>query len=247
MLRPPLEVRRAGPEDVPDLLLLWATAREELPWHTRTLLTSDPETLGSRLRQVLAEESLDVLLARWEGRPAGYVVLRSAPLAPLFDLGTVHIEHLFVAPEERRRGVARALVTAAACLAERRGLDHVVCNVGPAARDAHRFLARLGFSPLTFQRVVATSTLRRRLIGQGRRPALEDLLSRRRSLRARGRIPAPAEACCDMVDPVIPRPAPAAPDLTCRAGDHPPPTPPGGQDGAVGLGAAEGGSPLRSR
>ncbi len=49
----------------------------------------------------------------------------------------------------------------------------------------HRFLARLGFTPLVLRRVVATSTLRRRLAGESKRSALEDLLSRRRSLRAR--------------------------------------------------------------
>ena len=53
------------------------------------------------------------------------------------------------------------------------------------ALEVHRFLARLGFTPLVLRRVVNTATLRRRLAGESKRSALEDLLSRRRSLRAR--------------------------------------------------------------
>jgi ribosomal protein S18 acetylase RimI-like enzyme len=189
VLRPLLEVRRAEVQDVDDLLQLWSEARQELTWHTRALLSVDPVTLRARLVGVIDREDVVVLVARVEGRPAGYLLARSDVLASLFDTGTLHVEHLFVTVAERRRGVARALVAAVAAIAERRGAEHVVCNVAPVARDTHRFLARLGFSPLVFHRIVATNLLRRRLAGHSRRPALEDLLSRRRTLRARERCP----------------------------------------------------------
>jgi len=184
VVRPPLEVRRAEPDDVEDLLVLWDQARQELPWRARALTGTTPEELRSRLGAALAGAELDVLVARVDGRPAGYLVYRSAPVLPLVDVLAVHVEHLYVVSAERRRGVARGLLAAVAALAERSGAEQVVCNVAPSARDAHRFLARLGFSPLTFRRAVTTSTLRRRLTGDQRRPALEDLLSLRRSQRA---------------------------------------------------------------
>jgi hypothetical protein len=70
-------------------------------------------------------------------------------------------------------------------VAERHGAEQVVSNAPPSARETHRFLARLGFTPLVVRRVAPTALLRRRLAGESRRSALEDLLSRRRSLRAR--------------------------------------------------------------
>ena len=62
-----------------------------------------------------------------------------------------------------------------------------ITSVAPWARDMHRFFARLGFSPVTVRRSVSPAVLRRRLTGEQHRGALEDLLSRRRSLRARAR------------------------------------------------------------
>jgi GNAT superfamily N-acetyltransferase len=169
---------------VDDLLQLWSHAREEMSRGSRTPGTS-PEQVRPRLALALREDSLHVVMARWSGQPVGYALMRLSALAPLVEGSVLHVEHLFVLAEFRRHGVARSLLAAVASTAERCGADQVVTSAPPGARDTHRYLARLGFSPMVVRRVAATSVLRRRLAGESSRGALEDLLSRRRSLRAR--------------------------------------------------------------
>lgn len=198
MTRQPIDVRRAAPGDVDDLVQLWSQAREDSP--PLRPGGSGPEQIRSRLRAAVSGEDLHVVIARWEGRPAGYVLVRVIPVAALVDGLAVQIEHLFVSPEFRRHGVARALLVAVTGIADRVGAEQVVSSAPQAARDSHRFLARLGFSPVVVRRVVATSVLRRKLAGEGRRGGLEDLLSRRRSLRARAGWPRRGEAAVPAPD-----------------------------------------------
>jgi len=190
--RPSVDVRRAGPADADDLLLLWSQAREESGGAVRAVLRGTPEHLRARLLTALEGPDVHLLLARWDGRPAGYAVLRVAPVMPIVDEPCVHVENLFVAPDLRRHGVAKQLLSATAAVAERSGAEQVVISAPPSSRDAQRFLARLGFSPFVVRRIASTAALRRRLAGESRRGGLEDLLSRRRSLRARASI-TPAE------------------------------------------------------
>jgi GNAT superfamily N-acetyltransferase len=210
--RPPVDVRQAGGGDADDLIELWVQARAEIAGAGRAVLGGAPDVIRPRLLDALSrQDDLHVLLARWEGRPAGFAVVRVGHLMPLADDDCVQLEHLFVTPSLRRHGVARALLGAVAGLAERHGADQILSGAPPSAREVHRFLARLGFTPLVLRRVTATATLRRRLAGESRRSALEDLLSRRRSLRAKSvraatpphgiaLVPAPTPACDDEFD-----------------------------------------------
>ena len=186
MARPPVDVRQAGACDIDDLLVLWLQARAEISGAGRPWLGVSPDTIRPRLLDALTRrQDLQILLARWEGRPAGFVVVRVGQLMPVVDGDCVQLDHLFVTPPLRRHGVARALLAGVAAVAERHGADEILSGAPPSAREVHRFLARLGFTPLVLRRVVGTATLRRRLAGESKRSALEDLLSRRRSSRAR--------------------------------------------------------------
>ena len=49
-----------------------------------------------------------------------------ADLAPLAEGVALQIEHLFVVPDLRRHGVARALLSAVTGIAERVGADQIV-------------------------------------------------------------------------------------------------------------------------
>jgi GNAT superfamily N-acetyltransferase len=93
----------------------------------------------------------------------------------------MYISHLLVAPSYRRRGTGRALLTGAVRHAEDREIDHVVVGVQAAARDANRYLARLGFAPLVVRRIASVQALRRSLgiVDSVDRAALR----RRRSVR----------------------------------------------------------------
>jgi ribosomal protein S18 acetylase RimI-like enzyme len=182
--RVPVEVRRATADDIEDVLSLWCEAREP-DRHSRPLPV---EQLRPRLLTAIERGEVEVLLARWDARPAGYVIVRLAPLTLLAETPAMHVEHLFVTPELRKHGIARALLSGVVARAERECADTVVAGVSPWARETHRFFARLGFTPLVVRRTVATPVLRRRLAGESARGAVDDLLSRRRSLRARARL-----------------------------------------------------------
>jgi GNAT superfamily N-acetyltransferase len=213
--RLPVDVRRAGTDDLDDLLVLWAQARDEVARSGRSV-GAPADQLRPRLQAALAGDDLHLLLARWDGRPAAYAAVRAVAPTPLFEGEAMQIEHLFVTRDLRRHGLARALLAAVAGLAERAGVDQVISSVAPSARESQRFFARLGFAPFVVRRVVTTATLRRRLTGEARRGALEDLLSRRRSLRARR---APSEP-----DPQVAEPAPAPAAAAVAFGPQPPPT-----------------------
>jgi ribosomal protein S18 acetylase RimI-like enzyme len=180
----PVEVRRATADDVEDVLALWREARDA----DRSLRPVPVEQLRPRLTSAMARGEVEVMVARWDSRPAGYVIVRLAPLTLLAETPAAHVEHLFVTPELRRHGIAHALLGCVVARAERACADTVVAGVSPWARETHRFFARLGFTPLVVRRTVATPVLRRRLAGESARGAVDDLLSRRRSLRARARV-----------------------------------------------------------
>jgi len=182
---PQVCVRRAQVEDIEDLLVLWSRAREEFARTVLSVSTSPADHMRPRLQEALLTGAVHVLLATYEDQPVGYVLLTMAPVNPLVDGLNLQIEHLWVQPEFRHHGVAKSLLAKVTAVAETHGCEQVLANVGPGARESHRFLARLGFVPYVTRRVAPTATLRRKLTGQSRRGGLEDLLSQRRSQRAR--------------------------------------------------------------
>ncbi len=121
-----------------------------------------------------------------DGRPVGYVVLTDRVASPFTESGCVAIDQLYVAKDARRLGIAKALLAAVAAHAERTGSDQVVSNVPAGGRDANRFFARLGFSPVTVRRITSTGSLHRRLTREsGSAHSLDQMLARRRSARLR--------------------------------------------------------------
>ena len=155
-------VRDATPDDVPALADLWSLLRN---LSNRGDIVPAPTIDGvlERLTAVAADDRTRILVAEYSDGIAGFAVLTLDPLAPLYDCPTVQLSYLLVRPQLRRRGVGRAILTAATSYAERVGAEHVLVNVFPAMRDANRYFARLGFSPMAVRRVAAVSTLRRRL------------------------------------------------------------------------------------
>jgi L-amino acid N-acyltransferase YncA len=178
-------VRDAAPDDVPALIDLWELLRN---LSNRGDIVPPPTVDGvlERLTAVSADNRTRIVVAEFQDVIAGFAVLTLDPLAPLYDSPTVQVSYLLVRPQLRRRGVGRAILTAATTYAEQLGAEHVMVNVFPAVRDANRYFARLGFSPMAVRRVAAVSTLRRRLALDGRAACVEDVAGRR--LRARSRV-----------------------------------------------------------
>ena len=69
MPRLPVEVRRVTADDAEEVLALWAEAREA----DRSGRPMPVEQLRPRLTAAIARGEIEVLVARWDGRPAGYV------------------------------------------------------------------------------------------------------------------------------------------------------------------------------
>lgn len=130
-----------------------------------------------------------LLIAEYDGTAAGLCCLVRGELCPFVDTPLARIEYLHVRPAFLRRGVAHVLLEAAAQFADGVGADHVSVHVFPQLREANRFYAKIGFTPLVVRRIVSTATLRRRLAPGTEAVAPSTragLMARRRStLRAR--------------------------------------------------------------
>ena len=186
MSRPVITVRRVTPELENDFTVLCTTAHLEASGDSAARVTPESRVASeARVAAALARDDVRALLAVVDDRPVGYVVLSQRPMSFLIDSPCVSIEQIFVAQEARRSGAARALVNAAAQYADQLGAEQIASTVPAQGREANRFFARLGFSSYVVRRVTTTSALRRRLAaGQESHPAVDQVLQRRRWLRA---------------------------------------------------------------
>ncbi|HET7304683.1 MAG TPA: GNAT family N-acetyltransferase [Segeticoccus sp.] len=174
-------VTRETPGDRERFVELWTAFRVEQGAARAAVLRDRDE----RVDTALAQDGVTVFLAESAGEAVGYVALLENPLTALSESSSIWVDQLYVAPHARRNGTAKALLAAATRLAEDRGAEQVGACVPAQARETNRFFARLGFHSFVVRRVTSTPALRRRLGAPDERSALEELLQRRRSLRAR--------------------------------------------------------------
>lgn len=164
--------------DVPHLVELW----RHLPSGVIGPRCGDDEMgMAARFAAVLCESRCVLLLARYDGVPAGMTMLTFSPVTLLSDTPTAHLDYTIVAAGFRRRGVGRALMAAAAEVAADAGAEQLVASVAPMSREANRFFARLGFSPAMVLRSAPVSGLRRRLAALEPDARARDVVSVRRS------------------------------------------------------------------
>lgn len=186
MSRGNLRIRPAATSDITDLISL--TVDNGVTEHVgRRARRGDPNSLADRYRELLADPERLVLVAIDEASQqlVGFAVLVEESIGVLAPAATLYISHLLVAPAFRRRGAGRALLTGAVRHAEDREISHVVVGVQAGARDANRYLARLGFAPLVVRRIASVAALRRSL---GISETLDRVTLRRRRT-VRGVIP----------------------------------------------------------
>jgi len=181
-----ISVRRVTPELEGEFTTLCITAQLEVSRDAAVRVVPEARVASeARVAVALARDDVWAFLAVLDDRSVGYIVLTRRPLSFLTDSLCVSIEQIFVVPEARRSGAARALVGAAATYADRLGAEQIASSVPSHVREANRFFARLGFSSYVVRRVTTTSALHRKLAaGEDPHPALEQVLQRRRSLRA---------------------------------------------------------------
>ncbi len=180
MGRRPVEVSLVDVCDLHDVTGLWLAAKLDGGSSKQVCARTIAE---GRLAAALRRPGVQAFVARLDGEPVGYAVTSDNPFG-LSPGDEVTVEQLWVAPDARRAGVAKALLTAVLDLAERSGCEVVTSNVPTPSREANRFFARLGFGSVVTRRAVATAVLRRRLAPETVETG-DALRRRRRSLRQR--------------------------------------------------------------
>jgi GNAT superfamily N-acetyltransferase len=158
-----ITVRAAGESDVAALVVLWEELKRYGALNSRLAALTDDRRIEERVRRLISRPTSRVLLASIADEPVGMAMLTTVPLGALNETACVQVEYTVVAEGYRRRGVGRALMGAAACYAEDIGADQVTVSVSPMSREANRFYAQLGLTPLSVRRVAPASALRRRI------------------------------------------------------------------------------------
>jgi GNAT superfamily N-acetyltransferase len=158
-----IAVRAADESDLADLVCLWDELRRCGAMSHRLAAVTDGRQIVERVRRLLNRPRGRIFLASIGGQPVGMAMLTTVPLGALTESLCVQVEYTVVAEPFRRRGVGRSLMAAAAAYAEEVGAEQVVVSVSPLSREANRFYAQLGLTPLAVRRVAPAAALRRRL------------------------------------------------------------------------------------
>lgn len=125
------------------------------------------ETAAEHLRERFADPEHHVLVATDTTQPeqpvVGVVVARFEDAGLIVPTPVLAVGRLAVAPRLRRRGIGRALLTACIELSESAGVQYLQSVSHPSARDANRYLARVGFAAIATRRMAPVPTVRRAL------------------------------------------------------------------------------------
>lgn len=179
MTRMNVRVRPAVHDDVPALQAL--LCRVDPSGGNST--TGSSEQVHARLAAVIDSDRIVLVAAEETGDVVGALSACTDEVGMLGLTPALHVTHLMVAPGQRRRGIARSLLTAAVHLAEETGIEHVLATAAAGSREVNRYLARLGFAPTVVHRLASTATLRRSL-GMTDRSGRVAVLRRARLIRA---------------------------------------------------------------
>ncbi len=128
------------------------------------LADSSTAHLEERFGEIIATNERALLVAEDEsGAVVGMLSARSDDIGAIDTTPVLAVTHLIVLPGHRRRGIGRALLSAAVQLADEAGVDRVLASAASGSREGNRYLARIGFAPLVVHRIASTATLRRSL------------------------------------------------------------------------------------
>jgi GNAT superfamily N-acetyltransferase len=130
----------------------------------KPLVDTSQEHLTERLSAIVGAPDRVLLVAVDDtGAIAGLLAARRDAIGAIDLTPVLHVTHLMVLPEQRRRGIGRQLLAAAVQLADETGIEHLLATAASGSREGNRYLARLGFAPLVMHRIAPTSLLRRTL------------------------------------------------------------------------------------
>jgi N-acetylglutamate synthase-like GNAT family acetyltransferase len=191
LFRYPVHVRDATPDDADALLEVWVgfTTR---PSADRDSAPSPRAEAACAAARVAADPDQRMLVAVLDDKVVGAAHLIRAPLSPVHSEQAVHMSHLNVLDDYRKRGVGRALIEAAVSWAEEKASTHVFAAASVNSRDANRYMARLGFGQVAVVRGATVSALRSKMpveppaaarVGSRNHRGVGQVLAKRRSQR----------------------------------------------------------------
>jgi GNAT superfamily N-acetyltransferase len=193
VFRSPVHIRDAAPEDVDDLIEVWAARGSE-----RVFAQPIRQDAMASLAGIAADADQRLMVASIDDRIVGAVHLLRAPLSPIHSESAVYVLHLQVVDEFRRHGVGRSLMEAVVTWAEEKASTHVVAAASASSRDANRFMARLGLGQFAVVRGATVAAMRAKLpleppavarVGTRNHRTVGQVLVQRRSLRrSQGRV-----------------------------------------------------------
>lgn len=162
MIRGAAQIRDAVCADASALQSIW---RDFTPTPKRVARPDDAPVhqIEQSIRRLEAEPAERLVVACLNDRLVGVAHLRRAPVSPIHDEDAIHVGYLHVLSQYRRRGVGKQLLEAAADWADEKDSPHIVASVAATARDANRFLARLGLGQVAAVRACSVATLRNKL------------------------------------------------------------------------------------
>ncbi|GAB2475565.1 GNAT family N-acetyltransferase [Jatrophihabitans fulvus] len=165
MSRANVRVRPATADDIDALAaLVQSVDPSSGTFSGRPLADAGADHLCERLGDIVCRPERTLLIAADEaGEVVGMLAARRDEIGAIDLTPVLHVTHLMVAPQQRRRGVGRALLAAAVHLADEEGVDNVLTTAAAGSREANRYLARIGFAPLVVHRIAPTAVLRRSL------------------------------------------------------------------------------------
>ncbi len=187
MRRATVTAREATTEELPELLDLFDQLRAAGPRRSVSLpADTAPLRDAAALRFAAAIDDPDqrLFVAVDPDGLAGMVLCTIGSSSSVNPAPAVILSHLTVGAHARRAGVGRVLVAAATLWASEIDIDLVKVSVYASSRDANRFFARLGFAPISLNRVAPVAGLRR-ILGAELPAAEADTsdVARRRRLR----------------------------------------------------------------
>ena len=157
MSRQPVAMRQATIGDVPFLVELWS---DVLRRADRQEQVHDLELI---VKEAAASAERRLLIAEYDGEPAGAVLLRVTPMTPLNLEPTVQALAPHVTQSYRGKGIGSALMEAAVLWAEDLGVNHLTTAAPSSSRSGNRFMARLSLGPQAVLRASTTSLVRAKL------------------------------------------------------------------------------------
>lgn len=138
-----LNIRPARPEDVGSILSFIQDLAEFEKLSHEVVATEDS------LRATLfgPRQVAEVLIAEWEGRPAGFALFFHSYSTFLAKPG-IYLEDLFVRTQYRSKGIGEALLRELAILAKERGCGRLEWSVLDWNERALKFYHSLGAKPM---------------------------------------------------------------------------------------------------